>query len=52
MGFLDFYRCCSQSFNSVIEARKHDLAYHYDYVLGQHSGNRELVRKWASENDE
>ena len=43
---------CGVYFDTVIERRKHDLAFHYDYVLGQHGGNRELVRKWASENDE
>ncbi len=43
---------CGLILDTVIERRKHDLAFHYDYALRQHGGNHELLKKWASENDE
>ena len=43
---------CGLILDTVIERRKHDLAFHYDYALMQFQGNHELLKKWASENDE
>ena len=41
---------CGLIFDTVIERRKHDLAFHYDFVLMQCHDNHELLKKWASEN--
>ncbi|MBT4326961.1 MAG: hypothetical protein HOD60_08660 [Candidatus Nitrosopelagicus sp.] len=40
---------CGRFVGSFNQRRKHDLAYHYDYVLAQCGGNHEALRKWASE---
>lgn len=31
------------------ERKKHDLAHHYDYVLAQCSGNRQLLKEWVKD---
>ena len=36
---------CGKVFDTIKEARQHDLAEHYDYVLAQCKGNKELLRK-------
>jgi len=47
-GKLVCIRCGTYQ-DTVLEAKQHDLAYHYDYVLMQMSGNHRKVREWASE---
>ncbi len=42
--------CCGVYFDTIRESRKHDLAFHYDYVLMQCHDNHELLKKWASGN--
>ena len=34
---------CGIIFDTVIEARKHDVEKHYDYVLAQCSGDKKLL---------
>ena len=38
---------CGDVFISIREARKHYLAEHYDYVLAQCKGDKELLKKWV-----
>lgn len=40
---------CGRVFDNVTDARKHDLAEHYDYVLAQCNGDKELLRKTTAE---
>ena len=42
---------CGVYFDTIRESRKHNLAFHYDYVLAQCWGNHELLKQWASENE-
>lgn len=37
---------CGIYFNTVIEARKHDFAKHYDYALSQCGGSKQKLNKW------
>lgn len=39
---------CGHISENVIEARKHDLAEHYEYVLNQCYGDKQLLMEWAS----
>ena len=39
---------CGITFTTVREARKHDLAEHYDYCLEQCNGDKELLKEWAN----
>lgn len=39
---------CGDTFTSVREARKHDLAEHYDYCLLQNNGDKEQLKQWAN----
>lgn len=45
----DFWPClnCGKILRAVQERKKHDLAFHYDYVLTQCNGNREILKEWA-----
>jgi len=39
---------CGGKFDTFVDRKKHDLAFHYSYVLAQCKGDRKLLRWWAS----
>ena len=43
---FDWCPICKKILNDG-ERRKHDLAYHYDYILSQCRGNRQLLKEWV-----
>ncbi len=45
----NYFPCgwCGKSLNSIRDRKKHDLAYHYDYVLAQCSGDVKTLKRWA-----
>lgn len=38
---------CGHVSETIIDGRKHDLAEHYDYVLAQCNGDKQLLKDWA-----
>lgn len=38
---------CGKILRTAQDRKKHDLAFHYDYVLAQCNGNRDILKEWA-----
>ena len=36
------------TFTTIRDARKHDLAEHYDYALMQCNGDKKLLKEWVN----
>ncbi len=46
MNNFDGCPICGKTLNGE-GRKKHDLGYHYDYVLAQCGRNREVLKRWA-----
>lgn len=44
---MTYCTLCGFDPNNELEVRKHIVSEHYDYLLGQCKGNKELLKKWA-----
>lgn len=46
---VDFWPCgiCGKILRTAQDRKKHDLGYHYDYVLAQCSGDVKTLKEWA-----